>query len=335
MVANLLRIRGLSLGPEERLLAANASNEFGHFEHGGFVEINEALLKHLGGSWDNPPRLRPGWEHDPALDQMIQAARLLVADFAGGGTWGWKDPRTTILLPFWQKVIPNIRYVICIRNPLEVAFSLARRDGQSIPAATHLWRQYTCQAMQNTEGHPRILTFYEDYFRRPIEEVNRLSEFCGLPNDCEVSKIQENIARELRHQVRGTVDLLNERSISVEDKVLYVSLRTLPVDNLDAINAGSTNRTHVDDGISSVLRLTSELHDQEKILQLETALGEKEQQLNALRGFMREELRTRDEKITQLQAFADAVRQSVAYRLYRAFIKPFRAPETSQKIQSH
>ena len=64
MVANLLRRHGLSLGPDECLLGANESNQAGHFEHAGFVEINEALLKQLGGSWDNPPRLQSGWEQD-------------------------------------------------------------------------------------------------------------------------------------------------------------------------------------------------------------------------------------------------------------------------------
>jgi len=333
MVANLLRLCGLALGPDEKLMGANESNLKGHFEHTGFLDINDALLKQLGGSWDNPPDLKLGWEQDPALDTIIGKAQSLIRDFAVCTTWGWKDPRTTILLPFWQRIIPNLRYVICIRNPLEVAFSLTQRDDVSIPAAAHLWKQYTCQGIQKTEGHPRILTFYEDYFRQPVDEVIRVSEFCGLHNVGDFSRIQENISRELRHQVGGTMDLLNEPNISFEDKVLYFLLRTTAADNLCAVDNGDSNKTNVRDNIGSVLSLISELHDQEKILQFETAVGEREQQLNLLRALMREELKKKDEQIAKLQAFADAVRQTVAYRLYRAFLKPFRAPETSQKIQ--
>ena len=289
MIANLLRSRGLSLGPDEQLLGVNESNPFGHFEHIGFLKINEALLKHLGGSWDNPPHLHQGWEQDPALDELTSEARLLIHDFADCRTWGWKDPRTTILLQFWQKIIPDLRYVICIRNPLEVALSLAQRDGVSISAAAHLWRQYVCQAIQRTEGHSRILTFYEDYFRQPIQEVNRVSEFCGLRNDEDLSKIQENISGELRHQIGGTMELLNERSVSIEDKMLYFSLRTLRLDNSCVIDQDDSTKTRVRDGLSSVLRLLSELHDQEKVLQLETAVGEKEHELTAIRTLMREE----------------------------------------------
>lgn len=340
MVANLLRLHGLSLGPDECLLGASESNQVGHFEHTGFLEINEALLKQLSGSWDDPPRLQPGWEQDPGLEDLTRKARVLIKDFAACNHWGWKDPRTTILLPFWQKIIPNLRYVICIRNPLEVALSLAQRDGQSIPTAVHLWRQYTCQGILDTEGYPRMLTFYEDYFCRPAQEVNRVSDFCGLRNAGDILQIQANIGGELRHQVGGGEELLNERSISLEDKLLYFMLRTLPLSDPSAMHQDYTNSTNVRDGMSSVLRLISELHDQDKILQLESAVGEKDQQLNVLRALMREESRIKDEEIVRLQdhnarlqTFADAVRQTLAYRLYRTLLKPFRDSQASHKIR--
>ena len=338
MIANLLRLHGLSLGPDERLMGASESNQFGHFEHTGFLDINEALLKYLGGSWDCPPTLQSDWEQDPGLDDLARQASVLLKDFAACNHWGWKDPRTTILLPFWRRIVPNLRYVICIRNPLDVAWSLAQRDGKSITGAVHLWRQYTCQAIRNTEGCSRILTFYEDYFSRPTEEVNRLSEFCGLRNATGISPIEASIAGELRHQVGGAEALLNERSIFLEDKLLYFMLRALPLGPM-ATPMDYITGTNVPDGMGSVLRLISELHDQDKVLQLESAVGEKEQQLNALRALMREESKRKDETIAQLQdrnarlqTFADAVRQTLAYRLYRTLLKPFRDSKASRRF---
>ncbi|MGZ9155016.1 MAG: sulfotransferase family protein [Candidatus Binatia bacterium] len=336
MVANLLRLHGLSLGPDEHLMGASESNQFGHFEHTGFLEINEALLKYLGGSWDSPPKLQSDWEQDPGLDDLARKASVLLQDFAACKHWGWKDPRTTILLPFWRRIVPNLRYVICIRSPLEVAWSLAQRDGQSITAAAHLWRQYTCQAIRSTEGYSRILTFYEDYFCRPTQEANRLSEFCGLRNATGVSPIEASIAAELRHQVGGVEELLNEPSISIEDKLLYFMLRALPLPGPLATPKDYITGTNVPDGMGSVLRLIAELHGQDKTLQLESAVGEKEQQLHALRAVMREESRRKDETIAQLQdrnarlqTFTDAVRQTLAYRLYRTLLKPFRDSQGS------
>ena len=327
MVANLLRRHGLSLGPDECLLGASESNQAGHFEHTGFVEINEALLKQLGGSWDNPPSLQSGWEQDSGLADLARKASSLIQEFATCSNWGWKDPRTTLLLPFWRRIVPNLRYVICIRNPLEVASSLAQRDGHSIPVAVHLWRKYTRDGILNTDGCPRILTFYEDYFCRPAQEINRVSDFCGLRNAAGMPHTEPSIAGDLRHQVGGVEELMNERSISLEDKLLYCMLRTQAFAGQFPMPKDYTNGTNMRDGMSSMLRLISELHDQDKILQLESAVGALELQLNALR----EGSKIKDEQIARLQddnsrlrTFADAVRQNLAYRLYRTLIKPFR-----------
>lgn len=327
MVANLLRRHGLSLGPEGSLMGASESNPLGHFEHTGFLEINETLLKHVGGTWDNPPRLQPGWENDPGLGKLTAAAQSLIKEFAACTIWGWKEPRTTILLPFWQKCIPNLRYVICLRNPLDVALSLAKRDGQSTAAAVHLWRYYTSQAIQDTEGSPRILTFYQDFFRQPSREIDRLSEFCGLQKVGDQSPGWEIVMRELRHQNHGTEALINEPKISFQDKMLYLSLRTLHFDERDATGNGNDTQSNVGDSVGSVLRAMSQMQDREKLAELETVLGEKELQLDALRV----DLRTKDEQISRLQEqsarlqlFTDTVRQSIAFRLYRTLVKPFR-----------
>jgi hypothetical protein len=42
--------------------------------------------------------------------------------------WGWKDPATCLTLAFWQTLLPHMRYVICIRNPLDVAISMERLE---------------------------------------------------------------------------------------------------------------------------------------------------------------------------------------------------------------
>ena len=255
---------------------------------------------------------------------MTRKASSLTKDFATCTNWGWKDPRTTLLLPFWRRIVPNLRYVICIRNPLAVASSLAQRDGQSIPAAVHLWRQYTREGILNTEGYPRILTFYEDYFCRPAQEINRVSDFCGLRNAARIPQIETSIAGELRHQVEGVEELMNERSISLEDKLLYFMLRTQPCPDQFATPRGYTHGAAMRDGMSNIVRMISELHDQDKILQLESAVGDERTTAQCAPGFIREESRIKDEKIARLQddnirlqTFADAVRQNLAYRLYR------------------
>jgi hypothetical protein len=42
--------------------------------------------------------------------------------------WGWKDPRNTLLLRPWLEVFPEAKVVHVVRNGVEVALSLARRE---------------------------------------------------------------------------------------------------------------------------------------------------------------------------------------------------------------
>jgi hypothetical protein len=342
MVAQLLNLCGLNLGPEDKLLGPSPNNAMGHFEHTGFLEIDDGLLKHFGGSWDNPPILNSGWEKDPSLRYLVEKAETLVETFADKAPWGWKEPRTTFLLPFWQKLLPDLRYIICIRNPLEVARSLEKRDGMSMPAAAQLWSQYTREAIQNTEGRPRIITFYEDYFGNPAGEVTRVAKFCGLEAVEEFSRAQKMISGELRHQDSGIVELLSEKSVPLECKMLYLCLRTLALEEIHVMNTDNSIQTQRVEGIDNVLQLINELYDEKMILQLETALcvkelqlgsalRDKERQLSALRERMSQELKEKANQISQLQdcnaqlqAFADAVRKSLVYRLYRKFLRPFR-----------
>ena len=316
-------------------MGPNADNAMGHFEHTGFLEIDEALLKHFGGSWDNPPVLDSGWENSSDLGKLRERAAKLLDTFAGITPWGWKEPRTTFLLRFWQELLPHLRYIICIRNPLEVARSLEKRDGISIPVAAQLWSQYTREAIRNTERRPRIITFYEDYFSDPAGEITRVVKFCGLEIVEEFSRAQKMISEELRHQTTGTVELLNEESVPLEHKVLYLGLRSLASEERCAMEIDDRPKPWAPNSIGSVLSVLDAMHDQEKLLQLEATLGEKEHQLSSLRARMRAELREKNQLISQLedhnvrlQVFADAVRQTLAYRLYKTFIRPFRRGET-------
>ena len=52
MVARLLQQCDLYLGPEYQLLGPDSANPEGHFEHTGFLKIDDALLRYFGGSWD-------------------------------------------------------------------------------------------------------------------------------------------------------------------------------------------------------------------------------------------------------------------------------------------
>ena len=69
-------------------------------------------------------------------------ARLLIQQFDTQTFWAWKDPRTALTMPFWRQLLPGLKVVVCVRNPLEVAHSLSQRGMSSLAFGLRLWQTY-------------------------------------------------------------------------------------------------------------------------------------------------------------------------------------------------
>lgn len=227
MIAQVLNQCGLYLGPPERLLKADATNPLGHFEHRSFLEIDRKLLKFFKATWREPPALRPGWQLDPKLASLRAEAKVLTKTFAGKSPWGWKEPRASLFLPFWQEAIPHMRFVVCIRNPLEVARSLEKRNKTPLRKGASLWYRYTRASIEDTEGCPRLFTFFEDYFDHGTVEIKRLLRFCGLQLPADHAQLNSVISTELRHHTSVIQTLLEEAAVTQECKNFYLGLRAI------------------------------------------------------------------------------------------------------------
>lgn len=283
MIAQLLNMCELDLGPSDQLLPANESNLFGYFENEKFTyKIDETLLAHFGGSWDNPPLFKEGWELDSSLEQLYKEAKFLIQTFSKSSNWGWKDPRATILLPFWKSLIPNLRFVICVRSPLEVAKSLYRRDRFPIHKGVYLWNQYMKAAVRDTEGCARIFVFYEDFFEDATLEINRLVEFCGLQKPDSPSILLNAISQKLKHHTSETSELLNDDKIVTEHKLFYIGLRALTNNKFLRPTLDNSREELVSENISKFFKLLEEFHDEQKMAQLQSASADKNQQIAKL-----------------------------------------------------
>jgi hypothetical protein len=198
LTTRVLSLAGVYLGPEDELLQkdlhqlagegesvlarARDTNPEGFWEHYRIMRLNERVLRALGGSWRDPPQMPSGWESSDDLIALADEARSLLAEsFAGHDLWGWKDPRNSLTLPFWQRLVPTMRYVVCLRNPADVAASLQRRDEMPIDQGLELWREYVNAALVGTAGWPRLLVPYEDFFVDRTRTAARLARFVGRP----------------------------------------------------------------------------------------------------------------------------------------------------------
>ena len=141
MVARLLRNCGMDLGPESDLMPPAYDNPDGFWENVNFVAINDELLNELGGAWDLPPLSTQFAQK--RFDAIRARAGTLVSAFSRATVWGWKDPRNSLTLPFWRAIIPKLRTIIVVRNPLEVAEPLRQRNGVSFHLGLSLWGSIT------------------------------------------------------------------------------------------------------------------------------------------------------------------------------------------------
>jgi hypothetical protein len=176
--AELLSRLGLRVPGAEDLIPATSSNPRGHFESKKLVEFDHRLMVELGGTWSAPPALARGWENDSSLDQMKSDAVSLFAASFGARPCVFKDPRLSVLLPFWRSVVdPPWAAVLVHRDPYEVARSLETRDGMRPLHAMALWERYLRSACANLEGLPTFVVDYARALERPEAFCAEIVEF--------------------------------------------------------------------------------------------------------------------------------------------------------------
>jgi hypothetical protein len=182
MVANAMSRAGAYLGPQSRMLPPAPDNPEGFFEHAAFVRLADDLLEACGGAWDHLPEAPPFGSDDPRVQPFVVAAQSLVQELDGAQTWAWKDPRTCLTAAMWRDLVPGLRVVICVRNPLDVAVSLRRRNGTSYLHALNLWRGYYTSVLDAAPEADRIVTHYDAHLADPVAELARLTAFAELPD---------------------------------------------------------------------------------------------------------------------------------------------------------
>ena len=197
MLTRLLHECGLELGPESELMPARSDNPDGFWENLRFVAINDEVLNKLGGAWDLPPQASENFR-DKRLDPLRTKARLLLEQFESKDTWGWKDPRNSLTLPFWQSLLPDLKLILVVRNPLEVAYSMRERNGTSYAFGLRLWEIYNRRALEFSAKSERIVTLYDSFFENPETELKRVAAFAGL-SQSQLAEVAKLVVRKKRH----------------------------------------------------------------------------------------------------------------------------------------
>jgi len=222
MVARVLEGCGTDLGGPAHFAPPAPDNRDGYWEDLRFLALNERILDRFGGAWDHPPVLPRGFEASAELEAERREAEALVGTRAE--PWGWKDPRNSLTIPFWRRLAPGMKVLVCLRNPLEVADSLRARGYTSERFGLALWEAYH-QALERTvDSSFGLVTHYESFLADPRAELERVLGFVGLHPPATVREaVLGSASPGSRHQRRTSAEV-EASGLSAAGKLLYAAL---------------------------------------------------------------------------------------------------------------
>lgn len=209
-VTQLLALAGARL--PANVMPGDEHNAKGYFEPWKIAIFNDERLRAAGSAWDDPFAFpfRPLPADDEA-DWRERALALFDEEF-GAAAWPlMKDPRATVLLPFWRGILEargvDARCVIPVRHPLAVAGSLRRRDGFTDEKSVLVWSAYMLAAEAYTRDLPRVFVGYDSLLADWRAEAARIETAHGAPlpklTKAAADRIDGFLSPDLRHNAPG------------------------------------------------------------------------------------------------------------------------------------
>jgi len=200
LIANFMDAIGVDVGQD--LMPADESNAAGYWESRTIFDIHQKILKEMNCTWQNLPLHLPvNWWHNSNIQQLRSGLLEFVRSECErtDKIWGFKDPRTAILLPLWQEIFEELQlephYILAVRHPGSVAASLSRRDRLSSSHSQALWLRTNLDALSHTRNHLRAIVDYDRWFDSGFEQARTVIDSLNLSQSIGESQIAEALDR--------------------------------------------------------------------------------------------------------------------------------------------
>ncbi|NWK94270.1 hypothetical protein DM806_00865 [Sphingobium lactosutens] len=182
-LSRTLNLLGCDTSPNQ--MPADEYNASGYWESRPIYELNEKILSSGGAGWADWMEFNPNWFRSSAMDRYRERAEACIeAEFGKSNLFVIKDPRLSLLMPFWRTVFEGqgIEPVVIhtLRNPVEVGRSLERRNKFLMSKGILLWLRYTLEGERGTRGLRRFFTTYDDLMDDYVGFIERSQENLGL-----------------------------------------------------------------------------------------------------------------------------------------------------------
>ncbi len=178
LLAGILQKLGIDMG--RNLIGKAYDNPSGHFEDISFTKLNERILSSAGGRWNSPP---PRAKIEEQKTKFSDSIKKLVSRKNQQLLFGWKDPRTSLLISLYEPYLENPYYVVCDRNLEEILNSLARREGRPKREIKKYVLRYLRDIDEFVSKQPKkkvLRIKYDNLVKNPKGNVDLIIRFLSL-----------------------------------------------------------------------------------------------------------------------------------------------------------
>jgi len=180
MVAGILKIVGIDMGKDRVLTGWNPKGSFEDLE---FRNLSKEIYQSLNAHYLRPPADEQ-LNHLEKFEERIK--QLIYKREKGGGIWGredhwgWKDPKSILLIDSFLRHITNPYFIIPVRNLTKIRNSIWEVENIGHTRATNLVEFYDKKIKEVIEKYPKVPKIYcefDDLRLNPIKEAEKISKF--------------------------------------------------------------------------------------------------------------------------------------------------------------
>jgi hypothetical protein len=244
LVTRGLQSLGVYLGDD--FLDTRPDNPTGYWENRPIVEINDRVFAAFGLTWESIALIKEAQWEEPALKPLVSETIVhLQGRFLHHPLWGFKDPRTIRLLPFWRSIFQILdvddAYIVVIRNPLSVVSSLRKRQGMKELESHALWLLYMVPNLNRIADRCFVVTDYDLLMADPHGQIERIGHRLNIGlsdlNRAEVDSFADHfVDPNLRHSIFGPSDFDSIAHVSPLSRQVYHRLHQLATDRIEDVD---------------------------------------------------------------------------------------------------
>jgi hypothetical protein len=242
MLANIISEAGIESGDSNKLLPATLrGNNWGFFENEEIVNFNYKLFKKYNAHWDDPYNIDLENEAIIYDNKLYSEAKSIIKSLFknnGNETIFIKDPKSSIVLNFWKKVLHEyiVEYIYIYRHPYEVAKSLEIRNQYSFEKSIKLWIYYNTAIMKFINYNKSLVVSYDNIINKPLSEIDRILSYLKIKvNDLIIQKVFSAVSPTSRHsKIYKKIDEIELRNIyNSIVKEFELSYKKFPLRKID------------------------------------------------------------------------------------------------------